>query len=414
MKLRHIAVCVSLAAVSASSFATNGYFSHGYGTKAKSMGGVGIALPQDALAAATNPAGMVMLGNRIDFGVDWFRPVRDAEITAPNPTAAKNDGNDTQSFIVPEFGYNRMLNTNLSLGVSVYGNGGMNTDYNNGIPLFGSTTRAGVDLMQLFIAPTIAYKLTPDHAIGLSVNLAYQRFEATGLQGFAASSASPANLTNNGHDSSTGMGIRIGYTGNISDRVTIGATYQSKTRMSKFSDYKGLFAEGGDFDIPENYGVGIAVKATPALTAAFDIEHIRYSDIASVSNPLQNLFAGNPIGSKNGPGFGWNDMTVYKLGVSYAYSKDLTLMAGWNHGKQPIPKSQTFFNILAPGVIEDHLTLGMTWTLANKSELTLSYVHAFSHKQKGSGSIPALPFGGGNADLKMYQDTLGVAYGWKM
>jgi long-chain fatty acid transport protein len=33
--------------------ATNGYFSHGYGIKSKGMGGVGIALPQDAMAAAT-------------------------------------------------------------------------------------------------------------------------------------------------------------------------------------------------------------------------------------------------------------------------------------------------------------------------------------------------------------------------
>jgi long-chain fatty acid transport protein len=35
----------------------------------------------------------------------------------------------------------------------------------------------------------------------------------------------------------------------------------------------------------------------------------------------------------------------------------------------------------------------------------------------GSGSIPPGPppgFGGGNANLKMYQDSLGVAFGLKM
>lgn len=413
MKLNKIAALIAIAGLSTSAFATNGYFSHGYGIKAKGMGGVGIALPQDSMAAATNPAGMVMVGSRMDFGVDWFRPIRETDITPPNPTAANYDGSDTKDFFIPEFGYNRMINPGLSLGVTVYGNGGMNTDYKNGIPLFGSTTSAGVDLMQLFIAPTVAYKLAPDHAVGLSVNLAYQRFEARGLQGFAASSSSAADLTNNGHDSSTGFGFRIGYTGKLSDMVTVGATYQSKTRMSKFSDYKGLFAEGGDFDIPENYGIGIAVKPTSALTVALDVERINYSDVASVSNPLANLFAGNPLGSKNGPGFGWEDMTVYKLGVSYDYSKDLTLRAGYNYGKQPIPSDQTFFNILAPGVVESHLTLGATWTLANNDEITVSYVHAFSNKVKGAGSIPAVPFGGGNADLKMYQDSLGIAYGYK-
>jgi len=60
--------------------ATTGYFQHGYGIKAKAMGGVGIALPQDALAAASNPAGIAWIGNRIDVGADWFTPDRGAEI----------------------------------------------------------------------------------------------------------------------------------------------------------------------------------------------------------------------------------------------------------------------------------------------------------------------------------------------
>ena len=49
-------------ALSEAAYATNGYFSHGYGIKAEGMGGVGIALPQDTLAAATNPAGMGLIG----------------------------------------------------------------------------------------------------------------------------------------------------------------------------------------------------------------------------------------------------------------------------------------------------------------------------------------------------------------
>lgn len=415
MKLKKIAALIAIAGLSTSAFATNGYFSHGYGIKAKGMGGVGIAFPQDALAAATNPAGMAMVGNRADLGVDWFRPIRSTELATGFPPINGNyDGSDTKNFLVPEFGYNRMLNSSLALGVSVYGNGGMNSDYGNGIPLFG-TGKAGVNLMQLFIAPTVAYKLAPNHAIGFSLNLAYQRFSVDGLQNFAGFSMSPGNLTNRDNDTSKGIGFRIGYTGQLTNMVTVGATYQSKTSMSKFGKYKGLFAEGGDFDIPENYGVGIAIKATPALTVALDVVEIKYSDIKSIANPISNLFLGNPLGSKNGPGFGWDDMTVFKLGVSYEYSKNLTLRAGYNHGSQPIPTSQTLFNILAPGVVEDHLTLGATWTLANKDEVSVSYMHAFSKKVKGSGSIPAGGgFPGGEANLKMHQDALGISYSWKM
>ena len=81
MKLNKIAALVAFACAAAPAFATNGYFSHGYGIKAKGMGGVGIALPQDALAAATNPAGMAMVGSRMDFGLDLFMPDRTATWT---------------------------------------------------------------------------------------------------------------------------------------------------------------------------------------------------------------------------------------------------------------------------------------------------------------------------------------------
>ena len=125
------------------------------------------------------------------------------------------------------------------------------------------------------------------------------------------------------------------------------------------------------------------------------------------------MFAGNQLGSDNGPGFGWRDVTVVKLGASYAYNDSLTVRAGYNHSTQPIRSGETLFNILAPGVVQDHVTLGATYELPNKSELSFAYMHAFEENVNGSGSIPA-GFGSGEANLKMYQDSLGIAYGWQL
>jgi long-chain fatty acid transport protein len=396
--------------------ATTGYFSHGYGIKAKSMGGVGIALPQDALAAASNPAGIAWIGNRIDVGADWFKPDRGASIVGAGAPGANGtyDGNDTKSFLIPEFGYNRVINPNLTFGVAVYGNGGMNTDYKtNPFAAFGGTGSAGVDLMQLFVAPTLAWK-SGNHAFGVSLNLAYQRFKAEGIQGFAGMSASSGNVSNRGYDDSTGFGVRLGWTGQVTSAVTLGATYQSKTKMGEFDKYSGLFANQGDFDIPENYGAGIAVKASPKLTVAADVLRINYNDIPAVGNSADCLFVTGTcqLGSTNGAGFGWQNTTVYKIGVAYELKPGTTLRAGYVTLDQPIPASQTFFNILAPGVVEDHLTLGLTMEMSKTSELSFMYMHAFEKKVNGSGSIP-LGFGGGEANLRMSQDSIGVAYGWK-
>ena len=105
-------------------------------------------------------------------------------------------------------------------------------------------------------------------------------------------------MTNQGYDTSTGWGVRVGWTGQITPTVTLGATYQTKTQMGKFDKYKGLFAEQGGFDIPENYGVGVAWKATPGLTLAADVQRINYGDVASVGNPINCLFTGLPAGRR--------------------------------------------------------------------------------------------------------------------
>jgi long-chain fatty acid transport protein len=106
-------------------------------------------------------------------------------------------------------------------------------------------------------------------------------------------------------------------------------------------------------------------------------------------------------------------MTVYKIGVEYQLNPSLTLRAGWNHGKAPIPDEETLFNILAPATVEDHLTLGATWVLDNDMEVTVAYMHAFENTIKGDDSIPMM-LGGGEADITMYQDSLGVGVSWKL
>jgi len=415
--VRRLASTAMLAAfvIPTTSFATNGYFSHGYGIKAKGMAGAGIALGQDALAAATNPANMVLVGNRVDFGLDDFVPDRTTQIASNGSLGTVNyDANGDSSFLIPEFGYNQMIGNDKAWGIAVYGNGGMNTKYDKPIGLFG-TTNAGVNLEQLFVAPTFSMKVNNANAFGVSVNLIYQKFKATGLENFDNSSysANPGYVTNKGDDTSTGLNVRLGWTTQINNMVSVAATYQSKATMSKFDKYKGLFADSGSFDIPSTYGVGLAVKATPKLNIAFDITKINYSEVDAIANPLSNLtVSGNKLGSANGPGFGWEDITVYKLGVDYQVNSNMVLRAGWNHGSQPIPTSETFFNLLAPGVVEDHLTLGGTWTLQNKSELSFMFMHAFKKTVNGNGSIPA-SFGGGEANLTMSENSYGVAYGWK-
>lgn len=419
---------VAAACAAAPALATNGYFAHGYGIKAKGMGGVATALAQDSLGGANNPASMVWAGSRIDIGADLFMPKRDA-VRSGAGFATLNGGVDSgrTSFLIPEFGYNTMLRSDLSLGVSVYGNGGMNTSYpqgsfNCGGPpanmLCGSGA-LGVDLVQLIVAPTVAYKLSAQHAVGASLLLGYQRFQATGLQafdnapGFPPFTGAPGSVTNNGAASSTGIGLRLGYQGRLSDMVAIGATYAPKMNMGRFERYKGLFAGGGDFDIPSHYSLGIAITPTPALTVAFDVGRINYSDVPAVSNQSS---AQAPLGAANGPGFGWTDINVFKAGAAWRASEALTLRVGYNRGDNPVTPGNVTFNIIAPGVIKVHYTAGFTAALTQSSEISGALMVAPRQSVTGPSLFNAVlgPGAAGNETIGMKQTSFGLAWALKL
>ncbi len=423
---KHLAP-LALALVAVPALATNGYFSHGYGLKAKGMGGTATALAQDAMGGANNPASMVWAGSRLDLGGDVFSPRRDASRTGAGfPTLNGSVESGRNYFLVPEFGYNRMINNDLSLGVTVYGNGGMNTSYPQGnfncgggaANMLCGSGGLGIDMMQLIVAPTVAWKFNPRHSVGASLLLGYQRFKANGLHafdnapGFPPFTQGPGHVTNNGTDSSTGVGLRLGYMGQITDQVSVGASYSPKMNMGRFDKYSGLFAGNGDFDIPENYGVGVSFKPAPAWLVAMDYQRINYSGVPSVGNPSA---AQAPLGAANGPGFGWRDANVFKLGVAWQMDSKLTVRAGINHGDNPITPADVTFNIIAPGVMRTHYTLGATYAPTSDSEFTAALMVAPRRSVTGASLFNGIMGAGaaGNETIRMRQYSVGVAWSRK-
>ena len=446
MRKTLLAAATAAALAPLAAHATDGYFAHGYGMKGKGRGGASTAMTDSAFGGAVNPATMAFTGERLDLGLDWFRPDRSAKREGSAGGTGFLDGsaegNETENFFIPEFGYNTMLRPDLSLGITVYGNGGMNTDYPDGqldqgvcqggapngvrANLLCGSGNLGVDLAQLILAPTIAWKFHPSHSVGISPLIAYQRFKAYGLQPFAAISSDPANLTNNGYDDAWGFGARVGYYGQLTPSFAVGVGYSTKIDMSEFDKYKGLFAEQGDFDIPENFSVGLAFKATPKLTIAADYQRIYYNKVKSVGNPSNqpncNPMVNFPTGPGVGPdclgasgssiGFGWQNVDALKIGVEYQWSSALVLRAGYNKSDNPITSRDITFNILAPGVIEEHVTLGFTYSLSKTTELTMAYMHAFENSISGPATNPYFNVGG-TETLTMSEDSLGIAFGWK-
>lgn len=179
--------------------AGGGYFILGYGPLAGQSAGTSTAFGFDSFAGSSNPAKLSMTNDRLDLGVILFNPYR--RISRSGAADADYDFTTTSKnslFVLPEAGYSRRLNDRFSWGVSLYGNGGLNTEYHGdtGVPgsnrnpaacgdrpgnFFGGCGKLGFDLSQIILAPTLAWTISDHYSFGITPLLAFQQFKAYGL-----------------------------------------------------------------------------------------------------------------------------------------------------------------------------------------------------------------------------------------
>jgi long-chain fatty acid transport protein len=420
--LKAALVVFLLGALATPASATNGYFSHGYGVKYKALAGAGAALYLGPMAAATNPGAMAFVGRQYDLSLSIFNPSRRYTVTGDPSGLPQTFGlapgtyeSDSPVFYIPTISANWLLNDEetMALGLAVYGNGGMNTDYPTATfdpgGMFGNTTPTGVNLMQLFVAPTFSVLIANSHGFGITPIFAWQGFEAKGLQAFGEMgfSSDPDNLTNNGSSSAVGYGVKVGYLGEWLGYLSFGASYQSKTYMDKFKDYAGLFAEQGGFDIPANWTAGVAF-GFPGMGLAFDVQQILYGGVKSIADPLLPNLQESQLGNDSGAGFGWEDMMIFKTGAWYMTNGGWMFRGGYSYGGQPIPESEVLFNILAPGVIEQHLSFGVSKDIGLDKEISFVVTRGFASSVSGPNPLD-IP-GQQTIELEMDQWDFGIGF----
>lgn len=432
---RTLALAVGLT-LPAAAFATNGMFMIGFGANEIGMGGAGVAFAQDAISSATNPANLKSVGNQFDLDMGFFSPRAQATLGGITEKSIVGLGGDigkpwlNNFYVMPALAWSKQ-DGRWAYGFNFVPVGGGGSNYQRNLydlnqnpqhTRTGNTDTGtlGVSLLIAQFNPTIAYAFNSRNTFGASLVVGMQRFVAYGLGNFISFTQTQTadHLTNQGEDWSAGLGLRVGWTGKYlrNDRLTLGASATSKVYMTRFHDYSELFAGNGSFDTPANWIIGAAFKVTKKATLALDIERYYYADVPSVANSGPNTSGPifpvsstvNALGLDQGLGFGWSNQTVYKLGLNYELNHKWAVRAGWNYGKSPINEAtQIAFNIVAPAVTQNHLTLGATWKQKKNLDWTMAYMHAFTFKQYGPTYI------GNEGEIQMQQDSLDVEVGYK-
>ena len=262
--------------------ATNGDNLIGIGAISRSMGGVGVAAPQDAISATFgNPAGMCFgpycPGAEVNFDGTLFMPNIDAKITLPTPGGpfeVKGESDD-KVYAIPAIGLSVPITNELRFGLSAYGVSGLGVDYRDELDLDPSTTpeKEGDIFTQLQIlkfSPNLAYLINDKLSVGLGIHVDYSQLDL-----------------GEGTSFGYGVGAQVGVIYKVIEAVSLGATYISEQSVNH--DNVADLDRDGDLDL---------VSASSALPApgVYYLENLgdgRFVD--------QTASVGDKIGDRGNP-----------------------------------------------------------------------------------------------------------------
>lgn len=395
-------IAVTLLALPRLGETTNAISEIGVGAKSKGMGGVGVALPQDAFAAGMNPAGMACVGSRFDAGFGWLWQRGSLTISVDNgvriPLKSSRGLWLPEGAIAWEFCHCQVV------GIAAFTSAAGHTKYNEG-PI-GGDPNTGALYYNLFVTPSWGWRINSAHSVGVALNLSFDWFNLKGANFFALNSIHPNDVTNRGNNTGEGVSVRIGWMGQFCNQLRVGATFQTQTWSDRHKKYQGVLVNEGYINLPPEMGLGIAWNCLPCVTVAADFVYRVWQasdEFDNTSRQTGTFFAN--FGASDGPGLGWKNQSIAKVGLAWTPFCCLTLRAGYNYGRSPISSTEHAINGIFLCPQEHHATVGATYRLCC-GEFTAFYYHAFQKRAKGEITSET-----GQIDLTNRQDVAGVSYG---
>ncbi len=396
--------------------ATEGYMQNAHGARSKALAGAGVANSTDATAASLNPAGLVNVENQVNVAVSIFH--QDGGYYSGGSFGFNSPGQNDSTpglLAIPNLAASWRVNWGFAdvVAVTAYGNGGVNTHYKDifnpncppGLSGVFCGGKLGVVMEQTFVSAAFAKQLAPGFSLGIAPIVARQTIKVDGIALFSGGSVDATNFSNKGTEDSWGYGARGGLEWKVAPHVTFGVAGNTRLMMESLDKYKGLFAPNGGFDIPATLQAGLAVQLRPDVTVMLDYKHIWFSTIAAVNNPSTNMAQ---FGAGNGPGFGLQDLDVYKVAFEWRTSIELMLRAGYSYNTAPLLSRDADLNILTLGTVQHHITGGLKYALTDHFDLELAAMYA--PRASLSGTELGNPFRTVDISNSQVELTVGAVY----
>jgi len=399
--------------------ATNGDNIIGVGPIARSMGGVGIASPQDAISAVfANPAAMCFgpycPSSEFNFAATGFKPDVSAKIKLPGQTIEADS--DEKVYPIPAIGISSPITEGVPFwrfGIAAYGVTGLGVDYKGttldqpGFYDFGPAGKYPLasgtytELQIMKFAPSIAFQPFEKLSFGLALHIDYGDLD---LQ--------------QGGSSGYALGVQGGIIYKATDRLSLGVTYITPQSITH--------ENVTDFDGDGNYD---SLKLESPQQAGIGVSYLFPGNWLMMEGDVKWLNWGSANGYED---FDWEDQWVFAVGAQFMPTSKLSLRLGYNYAKSPVNEHNGFngmgstnvqgkripnyyyetFRIIGfPAVAEHHVTVGVGYQFTPTFSVNLGYMHAFSNTVTESGTnIAGQPV---TLESTLSEDALDFGLTWR-
>ena len=238
----------------------------------------------------------------------------------------------------------------------------------------------GFGFERQLLAPGIMHQLNDHQVLGVSAVFAYQSFGVANLGMRSFENQVPNYLQTPTYspyqETGFGTGVRLAVRSELLPGMAIDAGFQSRIDMEEFANYRGVYSQPADLDIPARASVGLAFQASNRSWLNVSVERVMYSDVSAFpSRLLPDRFL-SLLGDSTSPTFSWDDLTVYSVGWSWSNGDDTRVHLDFSSRSQPTPSSRTLSRALEGDLADNAMILGYSRQLSNASRFNVNAVYA--------------------------------------
>ncbi|NMM40961.1 outer membrane protein transport protein [Pseudoalteromonas arctica] len=373
MKFTKTLIAVSLAVMSADTFAAAFQLAeHSASGLGRAFAGEA-AVADDASVVARNPALMTLFKNK-QISVAGVAIIPDVSLTGKSAAygldeSVLDDDSIAPSAFVPAGYFTMPVNDKVSVGFGVFSNFGLSTEFDEN---YAAGQIAGeTEIVTVNMNASVAYKVTEQFSFGIGINAVYADatvIRKVGINPNVPASTDAVNLE--GDD--TGYGLNVGLMYQLDENSRLGFNYRTETDIT----FDGTFSSTAK-SIPELPG---SVEITLPAIAEFSGSHqlngklgLHYSVLWTGWSSFESLEA-----NVNGPtgdfvGFSkeedFSDAMRYSVGTDYQYSENLLLRAGVAFDESPV--SQQHLSISIPDTDRFWFSFGGNYAIDKNSNVDL-------------------------------------------